>query len=134
MKVVLDTNILISALGWNGNERDILLESLSGELDLLLSVDITNEFLLVLSKDKFSNIQADKIARFIELILETSVFVDTRSNAYAIKDDPQDNRILECALDGKADCMIACDKHLLNNGNYKRISILKAREFLSIKR
>lgn len=131
MKVVLDTNVLISALGWNGNEKKVLLETLSDDIDLLLSEDIINEFLHVLSYDKLSHIPIEKISLFVEIIVETSIIVDTKTKLLVIKDDPQDNRILECAVDGKADYVISGDKHLLDLKIYKGIEILNAKAFLN---
>ena len=131
MKLVLDSNVLISAPGWNGNERAVLLETLSDDMDLLLSEDIINEFLHVLSYDKFASISIEKISLFIEIITETSVIVDTKTKISVVKDDPDDNRILECAVDGNADHIISGDKHLLPLKVYEGIRILSAREFLS---
>ena len=131
MRVVLDTNILISALGWNGNERTVLLETLSSDIDLLLSEDIINEFLHVLSYDKFTHISIEKISLFIEIIMETSIIIDTNTKIFAIKNDQEDNRILECAVDGNAEYIISGDKHLLNLGEYEGIRILNASDFLS---
>ena len=131
MRIVLDTNVLISALGWNGNERAALLETLSDDMDLLLSEDIINEFFHVLSYDKFANVSIEKIGLFIEIIMETSIIIDTKTNITIVDDDPDDNRILECAVDRKADCIVSGDKHLLNLGEYQGIKILNSRDFLS---
>jgi predicted nucleic acid-binding protein len=49
MRIVLDTNILVSAMGWDGNERKVLLATLSGDIDLVLSDEIISELLHVLS-------------------------------------------------------------------------------------
>ena len=130
MKIVLDINILVSALGWNGNERSVLLETLSDDIDLLLSEDIITEFLHVLSYKKFSHISIEKISLFIEIILETSIVIDTKTKITAIKDDPDDNKILECAIDGHADYIISGDKHLLTLEEYEGIIILNAKKFL----
>ncbi len=133
MKLVLDTNVLVSALGWNGNERAVLLETLSEDIDLLLSEYIITEFLQVLLYDKLSHIPVEKIALFVEIIMKTSIIIDTRTKINVIKDDPNDNRVLECAVDGNADLIISGDKHLLTLEEYKGIRILSARDFLSEK-
>jgi uncharacterized protein len=47
-----------------------------------------------------------------------------------IEDDPDDNRVLECALAGEADYMVSGDRHLLKFGSYERIPILTVRQFM----
>lgn len=130
MRLVLDTNVLVSAVGWNGNERAVLLETLSEDTDLLLSETTIAEFLQVLSYEKFSHTPIEKISLFIEIIMETSIIVETKTKISTIKDDPADNRILECAVDGKADYIISGDKHLLDLKEYQGIKILNAKTFL----
>ncbi len=132
MRLVLDTNVLISALGWNGKERAVLLETLSNNIDLLLSEDIINEFLHVLSYDKFTHLSIEKISLFLEIIMETSIIIDTKTKLSVIKEDPDDNKILECAVDGKADYIISGDKHLLKLEVFEGIKILKANDFLNL--
>jgi len=130
MRIVLDTNVLYSALGWDGNEKAVLLRTQSEDVDLLLSEHIISEFIRVLSCNKFTNVSAEKISLFLEIIVETSVFVDTKTRISAIKNDPDDNCILECAYDGKADYIISGDKHLLDLKEYEGIEILNAKSFL----
>jgi len=132
MRVVLDTNILVSALGWDGNERKVLLATLSDDVDLVLSDEIISEMLQVLSYEKLSHIPEDKIGLFLEIIMETAMIIETTSKLAIIKEDPMDNRILECAIDGGAEYIISGDKHLLNLKEYEGIKILKAKEFLGI--
>ena len=132
MRIVLDTNVLVSALGWDGNERAVLLETLSEDIDLLLSESIITEFLNVLAQEKFSHIPQKKISLFIEIIIETSILVETKTKVTIIKEDPDDNRILECAIDGKADYIVSGDKDLLNLGKFKNIPIFPTKDMLKI--
>jgi putative PIN family toxin of toxin-antitoxin system len=132
MRIVMDTNVLVSAFGWDGNERTVLLETLSGEHDLLISADIITEFIHVFSYKKFSHIPVEKICHFLEIMMETSVLIDVKTRISIVKGDPEDNRILECAVDGNADYIVSGDKHLLDLKVYKGIEILNARSFLEI--
>lgn len=62
--------------------------------------------------------------------METANIIETKSRLSVINEDPQDNRVLECAVDGEAEYIITGDKHLLNLKSYKGIKILKVKEFL----
>jgi putative PIN family toxin of toxin-antitoxin system len=131
MRIVLDTNVLASALGWAGNERKVLLSTFSEDIDLLLSEDIISEFIHVISSDKFSYVPVEKISHFLEIIMETSIIIKTNIKITAIKDDPEDNRILACAIEGKADYIVSGDRHLLALGKHEGTRILSARDFLT---
>ncbi len=64
--------------------------------------------------------------------METSIIIDTKTKIAAIMGDPDDNRILECAVDGNADYIISGDKHLLELEEYEGVQILSAKPFLDI--
>jgi len=128
MKVVLDTNQLISAFFWNGNEREVLEKCRAKELDLLISPDILEELDTVLDR-KFS-VPEDKRAEYTRNIILISRLVFPDKKIDVIKIDPPDNRILECAVGGDAEFIITGDNHLLSQKSYKGIKILKAKEFL----
>ena len=130
MKIVLDTNQLISAFFWKGNEREVLEKCRTKELELLISPDILAELDTVLDR-KFS-VPEDKRAEYSKNIILVSRLVFPNQWIEAIKADPTDNRILECAVDGEADYIVSGDKHLLDLREYKGIKILKAKTFLSI--
>jgi putative PIN family toxin of toxin-antitoxin system len=130
MKVVLDTNVLVSALWWNGNERKVLLATLGENIDLLVSDDILTEFLSVIARKKFANFPRDSIYQFIEIILETAIIVEPIDKINVVKEDSDDNRILECAISGKADYVVTGDCHLLKIREYGGVKIITANEFL----
>ena len=56
--------------------------------------------------------------------------VEPREPLSVISDDPDDNRVLECAVKGEADVIVSGDRHLLNLANYQGISIVTVRQFL----
>ena len=132
MRIVLDTNILVSAMGWNGNEREVLLATFSDDIDLILSEDLMAELLRVLSYEKLSHLPVDKISKFVEIMMETAIVIETTSQLSVIKEDPSDDRVLECAVDGEADYIVSGDKHLLGLKEYEGTKILKAKAFLSL--
>lgn len=131
-KVTLDTNILISALGWNGNPRRILEKIMKGELELFLSYEQFDEFLRVLSYERLGFTEDEK-SRYKTLISEVATFVKTPMELSIIKDDPSDNRILECALVANVDYVVSGDqKHVLPIKRLGKIKVVTATEILKI--
>ena len=134
MKLVLYTNILISALGWNGNERNLILSAFEHKIELILSLDILTEFVLVLQRPKFEFIEKKEIMKFLEFLFSVCNIVTPKEKIELIKDDPEDNKILECAVAGEVDFIITGDKHLLNLKKFKGIKIVDAKELLKIQK
>ena len=124
MRVVFDTNIFVSAFVIPGSvaERAIL-KIIEGEDVLLLSKDILDELLSVLSM-KFSR-DREEISRVAVFLSEIAEWVKTAGEIRVLKDEP-DNRILECAASGKADIIVTGDKEMLRlimHGSTKIISL-----------
>lgn len=131
MRITIDTNILISALGWDGPEAAIIEMVLEARLELCLSAHILSEFYRVTQypKFKFTNQEVDG---FVGRLLPVTAFVTPTQAIDVITSDPDDNEILECAVAGGSDYIISGDKHLLELGEYKGIGILKAANFLRL--
>ena len=129
MRVVLDTNVLISALLFDGVPERIFLAGLRGEIQLLTSVSLLEELGRVL-KDKFK-IDAHTVANTIELVKAVAEIVEVKSRIRVILHPDGDNRVLECADDGKADVVVTGDtKHILPLSKYKGAKILSPAEFV----
>lgn len=128
-KVVLDTNVTISALFWEGNPRKIYDMAREGKLIMLLSDDMEKEFIRVLGYEKFG-LSSQEVLPILRHLRTHARHVETKSKISVIIDDPTDNIFFECALDGSADFIISGDKHLLDVKKYKGIEIVKAGEFL----
>lgn len=128
-RVVLDTNVTISAFFWNGSPRAIYELINKDKLEMLLSSEMEKEFIRVLSYSKFG-LTAKEILPFVRYLRLNSELITTTSNVSAITSDPTDNIFLECALDGKADYIISGDRHLLDLKTYRDIQILKPKDFL----
>ena len=100
-KVVLDTNVLISAIVFGGKPRDAFNSILKGQVKLAISKDILDEMEGVLSGKKFQ--YPKQIIHSIRNAIEDLAEVVTPQEVVkAIENDPDDNRILECALESKA--------------------------------
>jgi putative PIN family toxin of toxin-antitoxin system len=128
-KVVLDTNVTISALFWEGNPRKIYDLVHQGKLIMLLSNDMEKEFIRVLGYEKFG-LSPQEIMSFLRNLRIHAKHVETKSKISIVIADPTDNIFLECALDGDANSIISGDRHLLDIEVYKGIEIVRASEFL----
>ena len=128
VRVVLDTNILISAFFWNGNERKLFRRCYDREFQSITSPDILNELRKVLF-DKF-DLPEMKINEFLQDILIFSEIVFPKGSIMEVKGDPADNAVLETAILGKADFLITGDKQLLKLGSYQHVLIKRSSEVL----
>jgi putative PIN family toxin of toxin-antitoxin system len=131
LKVVIDTNVLISALNFGGKPAQILRLFIRGEIEVYISSFILNELKRIL-REKFEW-EEDRIADVIRRIREKAIEVHPKRKVLLIKEKRDDNRILECALEGKARYIISGDKrHLLPLKKYRGIKILSPGEFLRV--
>jgi len=129
MRVVFDTNILVSALVFPGGRGDAALRRIIAGTDrLLLSRAILDELLEVLSR-KFAR-DAEELAHAAVFFSELATFVAPRRRLRVVQDDP-DNRILECALAGRAEAIVTGDKALLALKNFKNIPVVTLRSYLA---
>ena len=129
LKVVLDTNILVSAWLWEGNESKIVELIENGLVIGYTSLQLIQEFEKVMSYPKF-RLSEEEIASAIgyyQIILRT---IEPKIVVNIICDDPADNRVLDCALSANVNAIITGDKHLLELGKFKNITILTSTEFL----
>ena len=128
MKVVFDTNIVVSALVFPGGRADIALRRIIEEKDrLLLSKPILDELLGILA-GKFSR-DAEELAHVAVFLSELSVVVKPRRKFAVLADEP-DNRILECAVTGGAEAVVTGDKSILALKNFRKVKMLSLRTYL----
>ncbi|MBV6400577.1 MAG: hypothetical protein CNIPEHKO_00870 [Anaerolineales bacterium] len=133
MKVVADTNTVISGLLWRGAPRDILELARSGRIILFTSPNLLAELADVLERDKFTARlnAAQTTAR--ELVVgfgELAMLVHPTSTPSVIKDDPDDDMVLACAIAANAEVIVSGDSHIKNLKSFQGISILTATELL----
>jgi uncharacterized protein len=128
LRVVFDTNILVSALVFPGGRGEEALQRIVAERDeLLLSRAIMDELLGVLAR-KFAR-DAEELARVAVFLGELATMVKPTRRLRVLKDAP-DNRILECAAAADADAIVTGDRALLALGEYAGTRILGLREYL----
>ena len=131
MRVVLDTNVYISAILFGGNCEEILRFAALGSYDLIISESILKELKGILDKKfHWSKKQISETLSYIKGLAEV---IKPDISLSVIKNDPSDNKILECALKAKAACIVTGDKaHLLPLKVYKGIKILSPSDFLRL--
>ncbi len=128
LRVVLDTNILISAIGFGGKPRQVLALVLARQIEIVSSSMLLAEFDDVVSK-KFPELEYN-LRKIIRKIKEKSVIVSP-GKSIKLSRDEDDNRVLEAAVEGSCDYIITGDKDLLNLKNYQNIKIVTVEQFLS---
>jgi len=131
MNIVLDTNVLVSGVFWNGNGSTVLESCLSKDISNFISPPIIDEFDRVLHYDKFQ-FKPVEIQHALETLLSFSTVILPQVKIEIIKDDPADNKILECAVTTNAACIVSGDHHLLQLESYKQITIVSAKQFIEL--
>jgi len=128
IRVVADTNIFISALMFGGVPGSFLDLASLGTFLLVTSPVLLDELDEKLRlKFELSPTDADIVRSRLEA---TAQIVSAMESLAIIKDDPDDDRVLECAVAGHADYIVSGDRHLLKLGSYDSIPILTVRQFL----
>lgn len=129
LKIVLDSNVIISALVFGGKPRDILELVISGRLQLYLSNQILEETGGVLKGNKFQ-FPAHVVDAILKELEALAHLVEPQISIACIVDDPTDNKILECATASDSEYIVTGDEHLLKLKKYEHISIVDPSDFL----
>jgi len=131
MKVTVDTNFLISATQWDYSVAHKLLKKfILSDAEILTTQDILDETAEVLERDFEYN--KNEVKNIIEKILLFAKLIEPKQKVEIIKDDPDDNKVIECAIESSSDYIITYDMHLLKLKEYKGIKIVKPEEILKI--
>jgi putative PIN family toxin of toxin-antitoxin system len=130
IRIVLDTNVIVSALVFGGVPRGVLELAEAGQCELFYSKPIQTEVRRVLA-EKFDWPQA-MLQAALPVLWGMGTLVVPRTTLNAVPADPDDNRILECAAEARAQAIISGDHHLLDLQNYKSIPIVTPRQFLEL--
>ena len=127
-RIVIDTNNLISALGWEGNSRDLLNKVIDKEYEFIISIKQLEELKNVLDYPKFKFSEEQK-RKFLEIIFKIVIVIKTKLKLNVCVDE-KDNMFLECAVEGKADYLISGDGDLLRLKKFRNVKIVSVKEFL----
>jgi len=129
MKVVIDTNIFVSSF-FGGNPRKIIDLWKNGNINLCLSKDILDEYIGVLQRIGLKDV--NEIEELLSLFAKglNILFTTKTPKIKAVKDDPEDDKFIECAVGLKAEVIITGDKALRAMNEYAGIKILTPQQFL----
>ena len=130
MRIVLDSNVLVSALLRPGGPRKLLLH-LSREHVVISSVQMLAELEDVLHRDKFQ-LTDGQISDYLSLIISGSTVLNAADFPEVIRADPDDDVVLASALEGKADYIVTGDKHLLLLREYHKTKIITVKQILAL--
>ena len=137
MRVVADTNILVSAILWVGPPHQILLAAEAGQVSLYTSQKLIEELEGVLSRPKFSSRLLDRRVTVDDAVasyLGLAHLVTAHPIPRLIADDPSDDAVLACALAAQAAYIVTGDFHLLDLERYRTTHIVSPGTFIAILR
>jgi putative PIN family toxin of toxin-antitoxin system len=129
LKVVLDTNVLISGIFFAGSPSKILDEWNKGTIEFVLSPEILREYTRVAGILSTIYPKID-INHIINHISSNSEMISTSPLSEQICDDPDDDMFLACALSSKCMIVISGDKHLLKQTGYQKVVVLTPKLFI----
>lgn len=123
LRIVLDTNVLVSAVIAEGKPRDLLKLAIQRQFLLIKSREIIDEFAGVLQRPKFG-MSRQQVIRAKNALTKTGKTIKVTSSRKVVKEDPDDDIFINAALDSNADYIVSGDSHLLNLATYKGIEIV----------
>lgn len=128
LRVVLDTNVLVSGLIMLGKPRELLSMISRREATLVLSKEILNELGKVTRRKKLTEYATEEqVERFVESLERIAEFVEPESHL-EVADDPKDDIVINAAIDGEADLIVSGDHHILSLKEFRGIKIVSVDE------
>lgn len=128
--VVFDTNILISGIIWRGPPDRCLELARSGQIEAVTCQEILDEFEEKL-KAKF-DYSTDRATEAVNDVLTFARLITIANELKVIASDPDDDKVLECAVIGRATHIVSGDRHLLSLGSFQGIVVVSAVDFLAL--
>lgn len=132
LRVVLDTNVLASAIISDSKPRELFRKGTDNQFIIISSDPMLKELYRVLRRPKFKT-SPSEIRRITLALINSAEVVDVKSKLKVVEEDSKDNMVIETAYDGHADLIVTVDRHLLELENYEEIKIVpveKALKFL----
>lgn len=130
LRVVLDTNVLVSAIISDGKARILFKKGIASHYRIVTSNLILKELSTVLSRPKFNTNQIE-IIRITKAIENIADVTSVKTKVKVVVQDPNDNMVIETALDGGAQIIITGDNHLLALEHFGAIKIITIEEMLT---
>jgi len=135
IRAVLDANVLVSGIVTEGTPRNTMRAWRAGHFHLVASQATLNEIGRVLRYPKIirrHRWSETEIQSFMESLEALAILTPGKLRLNVIAADPSDDRYLECAIEGEADCLVTGDRHLLELAAYRDVEILSPREFVDL--
>jgi uncharacterized protein len=131
LRFVFDTNAIISGLLLPDSKPSQAFDRAQDQGAIIISIPILTELNEVLSRKKFDKyISEAKRKRFLAVMAKEAELIEITEEVAECR-DPKDNKILELAVCGNADCIISGDNDLLELNPFRGIAVLKPDEFLN---
>lgn len=129
MKVILDTNMLVSGVFFSGTPYKILKAWRNGKIQIVLSPEILDEYRRVgeILAEDHPNIDLKPILDYV--VRNAEVYVATPLPE-AVCEYPDDDKFLACALASESTMIVSGDKHLLKVSGYRNVEVIKPRDFV----
>ena len=132
MRVILDTNVIVSALVGHGKPRRLLTKLSEGH-EIVSSKQMLAELKDVLSRSRFEFTRR-QINEFLLIMVRGTTMATVTDFPEIITEDPDDNIVLATASEGQAGYIVSGDKHLLKLKEYRGIKIVAVKEMLELLR
>jgi putative PIN family toxin of toxin-antitoxin system len=136
MRVVLDTNVVVSSLlKTHSPLAELLTQAEKLTFDVLISESIQREYKRVIKRPKFHSylgLSDDDVDSLVDRLFSRALLVTDIHPIRAVSDDPNDDKFIECAVAGGADAIVSGDKHLLALQSYEEIRILTPAQFVAM--
>lgn len=133
MRIVADTNVIVSGFLWSGNERLLLDAARDGITELFVTPKMLSDLDIVLSRPKFdARLRLKRVSKGY-LLREYSVLatvVEPTEMINGVTRDPDDDEILSCAISAACESIVTGDWDLLVLNEFRGIKILRTREWL----
>ncbi len=128
MRVVIDTSIFIASF-WEGRSRTAVELWKKGKITLCVSEAILKEYFYIIPRFNRLNKEAGELLSLFKARKNIEMITPSK-RLKVIKEDPVDNKFLECAVEAKAEYIISADKHLRNLRKYQGVRIVSSGSFL----
>ena len=131
--VVIDTNVLISALVGHGEPKQLVIRLLEDHT-AVSSRAMLAELADVLSREKFREVKNSQVNSFLTIFGSKAVVVAVKQPFQAVAEDPDDDIVLSTAYDGNAGYIVSGDTHLLKVKEFRGIRIVTVKQMLELLR
>jgi putative PIN family toxin of toxin-antitoxin system len=132
IRVVIDTNVVVSALLFEGVSSELSPLWKNGQIKPLVSKRIIGEYIAVFAYPKFKLTEEEISYLLYKEILPFVDVIIPESAPDIVLDDPSDDKFIHCAVSGDAKYIVSGDRHLLSLGHYGGVQILSPSKLISI--